>query len=356
MRWHDAFRRFLVEAESRLTPVLDTFRQVEDPILIPYRGFGTSDRLWIRGRAIDDPRIAPSQDAGTLAGNIRDVWMRFASHEIPGAKLELRVGEKRTVLTTGPEGYFETWFQVSEDQASGGWLPYDVRLVEPAPRESGTSWEGEVLVPREDAAYGIISDVDDTVIESSATSRLRMLRTLLTGNARTRLPFDGIAPLLSDLQDGGNPIFYVSSGPWNLYDFLEEFFQINGLPAGPILLQDYGLDERKLIHAPHHEHKLEQIGRVMTTYPHLNWILIGDSGQRDPEIYAALASELEDKIAAIVIRDVTTAARDEQVRALLAPAANAGIPVALVESAEDARTFFVEHGYLTPLQRRKSAS
>ncbi len=146
------------------------------------------------------------------------------------------------------------------------------------------------MIPGPGARFGVISDVDDTVLVTGATDAVGMARTVFTGNALSRMTFDGVAELYRALRgEQGNPIFYVSSSPWNLYDLLDDFLALNGLPAGPILLRDWGLSSIELLPTDHHHHKLGTIHAILSTYPDLPFLLLGDSGQQDPEIYAQIA-------------------------------------------------------------------
>jgi len=95
-----------------------------------------------------------------------------------------------------------------------------------------------VLVPSGAATFGVISDLDDTVIQSRITSFLHAVRTVMLGNARTRLPFPGVSAFYQALERGGdgartNPIFYVSSSPWNIHDIIADFMDIQRIPRGP---------------------------------------------------------------------------------------------------------------------------
>jgi len=159
------------------------------------------------------------------------------------------------------------------------------------------------------ARIGIISDIDDTVLHSSITDWKVAAQLTFLHNARTRKPLPGVAALYRALQaDAGgqphNPLFYVSSSPWNLYDLLEDFMELNAIPFGPIFLRDIGLDTGKFIKTPGHGHKLEHARRLIQRFPDLRWVLLGDSGQADAELYAQAAQEFGPRIAAIYIRDV----------------------------------------------------
>jgi phosphatidate phosphatase APP1 len=106
--------------------------------------------------------------------------------------------------------------------------------------------------PPPSAQFGVISDIDDTVIRTDATRLLRMLKRTLLENARTRLPFEGVAEFYSGLHARRtvralNPVFYVSSSPWNLYAVLTDFLEHQGIPLGPLMLRDWGISERGVL-------------------------------------------------------------------------------------------------------------
>src|SRR5690606_32076573 len=138
----------------------------------------------------------------------------------------------------------------------------------------------------------------------------------LFNNAHTRLPFAGVSEFYRALQSGrngkrNNPFFYVSSSPWNLYDLLIDFLDLNNIPEGPLLLRDFGLDHNKAGSSDHMGHKFKEIENILTTYPHLNFILIGDSGQDDPVIYKEVVKKYPNRILVIYIRDVQLSDRQQ---------------------------------------------
>jgi len=152
---------------------------------------------------------------------------------------------------------------------------------------------------------GVISDIDDTVVVSNVINKARLLLTVALLNERTRVPFEGVASFYRALQGGisgseDNPIFYVSKSPWNLYTLLVEFFEIHGIPQGPLFLRDFGINQS----SPEDDHKRSRIESILNTYPDLPFVLIGDSGEQDPEIYRDLVKAFPDRIRAIYIRSV----------------------------------------------------
>jgi phosphatidate phosphatase APP1 len=112
-----------------------------------------------------------------------------------------------------------------------------------------------------------------------------------------------------------NPIFYVSSSPWNLYDLLVDFLEHQGIPAGPLTLRDWDIDRSALGSGRLHRYKDAAIREIMGAYPELPVILVGDSSQQDPEIYRDVVREFPERVLAIYIRDVK---RTEERRSAIA--------------------------------------
>ena len=161
------------------------------------------------------------------------------------------------------------------------------------------------MIPPATAKFGVISDIDDTVIWSNVTNKLKLILTVTLLNERTRMPFKGVAAFYRALQEGAsgnenNPIFYVSKSPWNLYTLLVEFFKIHSIPMGPLFLRDLGSNQP----STKVNHKVNRIEMILNRYPHLPFILIGDSGEQDPEIYRDIVKAFPGRIRAIYIRSV----------------------------------------------------
>ena len=286
--------------------------------IITYYSYGTINRLYIKGRVLENKGIQSAQDKHTIFDNMVNIYHRFQSDEIPGARLRVRFENTENLITTDEEGYFMlNLVPDSPIQWEDMWHKVDVVLIEaPVPFKAGLKSTAKVLIPPLEAEYGIISDIDDTIIQTSATQMLAMARTIFLNNARTRLPFAGVSEFYKALQLGrngkrNNPFFYVSSSPWNMYDLLKDFLDLNNIPAGPLLLRDFGLQDNKFISSGHMGHKFKEIESILLTYPTLNFVLVGDSGQEDPKIYHEIVKEFPGRILAIYIRDVQLTKREK---------------------------------------------
>ena len=204
----------------------------------------------------------------------------------------------------------------------------------------------EVILPGADARFGVISDIDDTLLVTQATSLLKMMRLTLLESSESRVAFPGVAAFYEALHDGTNPFFYVSSSPWNLHEFLQDFMRLKGIVSGPLLLRDFGLDENKLVAGPHLEHKLAQIRRVMDRFPTLPFVLVGDSGQRDPEVYDRIVEAYPGRVLAVYIRDVSDGVRDRAVQDIAARLAGQDVDMLLVPDTLAAARHAASRGWL----------
>jgi phosphatidate phosphatase APP1 len=289
----------------------------DDLQIVTYRSYGTINHLYIKGRVLKEKKILKETATQSTWNNLVNMYKRFQSDEVPHARLKVNFQGNEHIITSDNEGYFVGEFTselpLNHDDM---WYEVEVELIEaPISFCPGIKEIAHVLVPPADAEYGIISDIDDTIVKTEATNLLAMARNTFLRNAHTRLPFAGVSEFYKSLQLGrngkrNNPFFYVSSSPWNLYDLLVDFLDINDIPEGPLLLRDFGLDENKESDS-HMGHKFKEIKNILLAYPHLSFVLVGDSGQEDPKIYREVVTEFPGRILAIYIRDVQIADREK---------------------------------------------
>ena len=313
---YDRLRRYL---QSRIS----TSRQA--PIqVVAYRGYGNREQLWMKGRVLEDRLIIVRKEDSAWR-NFINTYKRFNSREIWGAELSIPLGNETIEVQTDREGYFEIQADTPKNFLSSpkAWYHLDIELVRTPWANIHRHWNGEVLFPNR-PKFGIISDIDDTIILTGVTSRLMwraIYRTILK-NAGSRQAFKEVRAFfqaLSRYKDNTtpfNPVFYVSNSPWNLYDLIDDFLRINHLPKGPILLRDLGLPVETR-QEDYKGHKHENIVRIFNTYPDLPFVLIGDSGEHDTDIYLEITQHFPGRVKAIYIRDVQHEERARRVRDLI---------------------------------------
>jgi phosphatidate phosphatase APP1 len=302
----------------------------------------------VLGRVLQQESIAPAEPGHGRWRNLRHALLRLESDPLPFARVRVTVSGVVTELAADDEGFLHGWVPIGGAPAGPGWLPLSLELLEArAPLPPPTA--GAVLLPSPEARFGVISDMDDTVVQSQVTDFVRAARLVLLENARTRLPFPGVAAFYRALvgaEGAANPIFYVSNSPWNLYDVIEEFLAAQEIPAGPLLLRDWDLGLRLRRRPPH---KAVAIPEILATYPALPFLLVGDSGQEDPEIYRRVVGDHPGRILAVYIRNVTRhPERHAAIRGLAEEVQAAGSILVLADDTLAVAKHAAEHGWIAP--------
>lgn len=311
------FDRLVQQIKPRFTPDPN----IPGPLnVVTYRGYGAPDCLHLEGRVLRDQGIKLREENAPFWKNLWNMYRRFNSNEIPGARLRFSIDNVQQEVRVNEEGFYNVDLDLDKPlDPTRLWHTVNVDLLEPQYEESQIKFDAKAIVICQDSdqvddayltRFGVISDIDDTIMHTAATDLLKMVRIAYFGNEYTRRPFPDVPALYRALQAGrsgraGNPIFYVSSSAANLYDLFEKFMDINDVPLGPILLRQVEFTVENLTSFDHRLHKREKIEPILQRFPNLPFLLIGDSGQKDIIIYQKLLKDFPGQIAAIYIRDVT---------------------------------------------------
>ena len=288
----------------------------KDPLqIIPFQSYGDANHFYARGRALEDENIDLTKRG--FFNLLKNTYKRFEADEIPNTKLRIRFPDNSAIYTmSNGNGYFkvkENYNGLAAMANEEGWLSYQMSFEEKFSNriiQNGNTFQGEMLIPSENSSFGVISDIDDTILHTGVTSTLkwRLIFNTLFKNAESRSPLKGAAAFYHLLHRGpngtqANPIFYVSHSPWNLYRYLELFLRKNNFPKGPILLRDLSKlrGKKKEDEKPQ---KQKEIIDILNLYPDKQFILIGDGGEHDPDIYIEIAESFPNRIKAIYIRSV----------------------------------------------------
>jgi phosphatidate phosphatase APP1 len=275
-------------------------------VILPYLGYGSRQTIYLHGHSLKKPRTSRTTTNDSRWRNSLNGFHRFSTREVPHVELEVDFENLHRVIETDETGYFDMRLDLPKPLAENQVAPEAHFRLEHQPE---TEFVGKVLVPPTDAEFGVISDLDDTVIRTQVNYRIRMLWNTFAHNAFTRKPVRGVAEFYRGLQAGlfntRNPFFYVSSSPLKLYGFTLEFFQKHSIPLGPFLMRNIMMQGFFHLHKPPKmEHKLKHIGRILTLYPNLPFILIGDNGELDAEIYLEIVKQFPGQVATIYVHEV----------------------------------------------------
>jgi phosphatidate phosphatase APP1 len=321
------------------------YNKIDALQIIAFQSYGTDNHLYARGRALEDENIDLSEKG--FFKLLLNTWKRFDADELRNTRLALKLPDNTVYYTdTDADGYylFETPIrELSNLTNDEGWLSYEISYGDVNVEREITNenrFPGEMLVPSESADFGIISDIDDTILHTGVVSSLKwqVIKNTVFKRAETRMPLEGAAQFYHLLHRGrsgsnSNPVFYVSHSPWNLYRYLAAFLKINDFPKGPILLRSLSSFRNRKAEAEKPQ-KQREILNILKTYPSMKFILVGDSGEHDADIYIEIAESHPDRILAIYLRSVKHEQKMLRVRGLFENYKTT--PVLLVEKSEDA--------------------
>lgn len=337
--------------------------------LQPYFGYRSRTRLVIGARALRSGRSGFGKGGRVRA--MRTMLPQFASREEAGVlvTLEIKAGDDTLVhheQRTDSEGFVH--FDIALDPPFD--LPphpvWEVVALQWFNREGPQCTEGHVLVPGTDSHLAVISDIDDTIIETGVTGGMRAVlrnwRRVLGELPEERIAVPGADAFYGALGGGQvlppgerragaripathRPFFYVSSSPWNLFSYLVAFQRSKGLPLGPLLLRDWGWNRATFGSASHGAHKQAAIDAVLAAYPDMRFALIGDDTQGDLPAYASVVEHNRHRVAAIFIR--TTGPSNLSPEELLARTTieAAGVPLWLGDSYAVGKDFLRAVGF-----------
>ena len=231
-----------------------------------------------------------------------------------GQRISIRVGSRAfEVGESDANGHFrktlrlpaEEVKQLAEKGPEGRWLSFEA--IPPASDTRRFVGRVHLIEP---VGLSLISDIDDTIKVSQVRDRKELL-------ANTFLrPFKaapGMAELYRRWAGSGVAFHYVSGSPWQLYLPLAEFLEDAGFPQGSFHLKHFRLKDRSVasIFSSQEAYKLAAIEPILTAYPERRFLLIGDSGEQDPEIYTRLVTQHPEQIAAVFLRNVTEESADD---------------------------------------------
>lgn len=294
--------------ESSAVPVLHLAARFEDrlhdfrerrarkrgltPTIIPYTGYGSPGWVRVLGRVL---LTKPSADGVSRYKKIRG-WRSFTSVPVNHVVVTVRIGSVEAQVTTDRGGVVEARLTVD---LAPGWH----RIVLSA--DGADEVEAPVYIVDPTTTFGIISDIDDTVMVTALPRPLLAAWNTFVLDEHARTPVAGMAVLYERFsrQHPGSPVFYLSTGAWNVAPTLTRFLSRNLYPAGPLLLTDWGPTHDRWFRSGR-QHKKDSLNRLAEEFPGIRWLLVGDDGQHDEDLYAHFSAGHEG-IAAIAIRQLS---------------------------------------------------
>ncbi|MDO5634903.1 MAG: DUF2183 domain-containing protein [Micrococcus sp.] len=269
------------------------------PTVMAFTGYGSTAWIRVLSRVV----LAPDEDflnGRRVHSLVRDGvrgWRNFVSPPLAGAKVSVTAAGQTHTLTTDRMGVVDA---VITAEFEPGWqtITLDVGDDETA--------EADIYIADPEQRIGLVSDIDDTVVVTALPRPLLAAWNSFVLDEHARTPTPGMAVLLRRIAASHPkaPVLYLSTGAWNVAQTLTRFLGRNLYPLGPLLLTSWGPTEDRWFRSGM-EHKVTQLERLSEEFPDTQWILVGDDGQHDPEIYADFARRHPDQVKVIVIRQLT---------------------------------------------------
>lgn len=264
----------------------------------------------VRGAAIEALRLALELPAEALASDIfRARAASFLVDNESGKSLLVRIGgEEHELASTASNGHTDTDLRVSAAGLrpdAAGMVPIEV-ITRPGDERRFAG----VAFLLADSGVSVISDIDDTVKISEVRDKQELLRNTFM---REPKPVPGMADAYRRWAAAGAAFHYVSASPWQLWDPLDGFFKTGNFPPGSVHLKQFRPKDSSFfslfLDPVAYKHPI--IAGLLTRYPNRRFVLVGDSGEKDPEVYGRIYREFPAQVAAIHIRDVTGEARED---------------------------------------------
>lgn len=325
-------------------------RLTNRPVVKVYNGYGSNGQIVVYGHVLRVSPLPRKKYRQNIWTNTLALIRLFMVRPIPMARVQVEFNGDLITNTAEKDGFFRLqWTPAVMPQT--GWHKIEVTLVEGVVKKYyGTvKGTGEIFVPHV-RQYAVISDIDDTFLISHSSNLRKRLFVLLTENAYSRKPFEGVVKHYQSLAFAGtvqgepNPFFYVSSSEWNLYDYIRDFSNKNELPKGIYLLsQMKRLTQFWKTGQNRHATKFTRIVRVLQAFPQQDFILLGDDSQQDPVIYASVVEHYRDQVKAVYLRNVFQK-NMEVVKQAIDSIEAAGIPVCHFKHSKEAIIHSAEIG------------
>jgi phosphatidate phosphatase APP1 len=259
------------------------------PVITAYTGYGAPTWARVMGRVV----LTRGSTAGRRLEKVRG-WRSFLSSPVSSAVVRIQLGDSTTEVRTDRSGYVDC--RVKGDLEPGwGKARMSIEGAEPV--------DAPIRVVDPTCRFGVISDIDDTVMVTALPRPLLAAWNTFVLDEHARMAVPGMAVLYERLitANAGAPVFYLSTGAWNVAPTLTRFLSRHLYPAGPLLLTDWGPTPDRWFRSGQ-EHKRATLRRLAREFPEVKWLLIGDDGQHDQEIYSEFAHAHPENVAAVAIR------------------------------------------------------
>ncbi len=262
------------------------------PRIVPYAGYGTDGWVRVIGRVLLTPPGTRRRDVEGGRG-----WRRFLCSPSAGVLVTVNIGDRCQEVTSTRGGYVDVRLDAD---LPPGWATAVLSA------DGSPDAEAPLRIVGPEARLGVVSDIDDTVMITALPRPLLAFWNTFVRREALRRPVPGMADLYRELvsYDSDPLVVYLSTGPWNVAPAIEGFLRRLGFPRGPLLMTDWGPTADGWFRSGR-DHKRTQLRRLLAELPQLSWLLVGDDGQHDPDLYDEAAAAAPGRVRAVIIRQLS---------------------------------------------------
>ena len=265
--------------------------------VIPYTGYGGDGWIRVLGRVLLTRATGAADAEKNRYKSIRG-WRSFTSVPVDDVEVLVTAGGREFRVRTDRGGVVDTRIEVT--------LPVGWNTIELSTSDSPVV-EASIYVVDPAVEFGVISDIDDTVMVTALPRPFLAAWNTFVLDEHARRPVPGMAVMYERLArtHPGSPVIYLSTGAWNVAPTLGRFLSRNLYPAGALLLTDWGPTHDRWFRSGR-DHKHDTLRRLAEEFPTVKWLLVGDDGQHDEELYGEFATEHPGSVTAVCIRQLST--------------------------------------------------
>ena len=269
--------------------------------LQPFHGYGSTEQVRVLAKVLYASPGRPADFHDQPVHDMRSIavrgWRNFAGQVAPHRTVHIRIGGQEFTVRADRSGIVDARLEIQLPPGHHEAVLWTV---------PGNEVTADVSVFDPEQRIGMVSDIDDTVVVTLLPRPLMAFWNAFVAHQSTRKPVPGMAMLYQQLmrKHPQMPVIYLSTGAWNVFPVLKRFLFKNGYPDGPLLLTDWGPTNTGMFRSGR-EHKHRSLERLTAEFPQIRWILVGDDGQHDPSIYADFSSRHPERVAGVMIRQLT---------------------------------------------------
>ena len=265
--------------------------------------FGNSQKLLLEGRVIEKRENSPANESDGMFANFWRTMRLLVNDEETATKVDLSFNNQYLTGHTDDEGYFS--FKVP--------LKYspEIKQLTVLLQTEGLKLETEcvLFLSQPKIRVGIISDFDDTVVVSDVTDKTRLIVNVLTKNYKQREAVTGMAEYYKELLSSNSaqdsiPLFFVTGSPRQIQPVINRFLDYHHFQPRVVITKKLNGDNSDPLF-DQLKYKAEKIEIILSLLPDVSFYLIGDDGEKDPEVYREIQKLYPERVKEVWIRQVS---------------------------------------------------